>query len=421
MTRSPGPDRPRATRPPGRKDPYGLLPAGTPLAAILSIVGLVVIGIVTLSLVNGNLPFGVGSTGNGNAGPGATDDPKVLKTPTPSDVVVVPTEEPGLEIPGTLVYAKAGNIWLQANGTATQLTDDGHDSMPSFSEDGLAVYFVRTRRMDGVWLADGQTRKYRMDVPSIMRVPTAGGKATRVLDGLVDPPGKLKWMGFIQGPVVSPDGTTIAMTSDLPDPSKSDVTLKLYSLKSKKISNPGLDQVAPLGHQDPAWRPDGKRLAYVRADRDGAKGTPRIYVYTPETKKARAITGPGYLHPAYSPDGKYLAATRTSSFGTDVVILDAASGAEILKLTSDGDSWAPSWSPAGNQVAYLHVSGQVVDLRMVQLEGSAPVWTAGKTTDLTTNAGLDSVSRPDWFVPADQMPEPTVVPAASSAASPAAS
>jgi Tol biopolymer transport system component len=421
MTRSPGTDRPRAARPPGRKDPYGLLPAGTPLAAILSIVGLVVIGIVTLSLLNGSLPFGGGSTGNGNAGPGATDDPKVLKTPTPSNVVVVPTEAPGIKIPGTLVYAKDGNIWLQAGGTANQLTDDGNDSMASFSEDGSAVYFVRTRKMDGVWLIDGQTRNYKMDVPSIMRIPTAGGKVTTVLDGLVDPPGKLKWMGFIQGPVVSPDGTTIAMTSDLPDPSRSDVTLKLYNLKSEKISDPGLDQKAPLGHQDPAWRPDGKRLAYVRADRDGAKGAPRIYVYTPDTKKARAVTGPGYLHPAYSPDGKYLAATRTSSFGTDVVILDAASGTEILKLTSDGDSWGPTWSPAGDQVAYLHVSGQVVDLRMIQLEGSAPTWTAGKTTDLTTSAGLDSVSRPDWFVPADQLPEPTVAPAASPAESPTGS
>lgn len=421
MTRPPAPDRPRAARPPGRKDPYGLLSAGTPLAAILSIVGLVVIGILTLSLLNGSLPLGGGSTGNRNAGPGATDDPKVLRTPTPSNIVVVPTEEPGLEIPGTLVYAKAGNVWLQAHGTATQLTDDGNDSMPSFSEDGSAVYFVRARNMEGAWLVDGQTRKYRMDVPSIMRIPTAGGKATTILDGLVDPPGKLKWMGFIQGPVVSPDGTTIAMTSDLPDPSRSDVTLKLYNLDSQKISNPGLDQVAPLGHQDPAWRPDGKRLAYVRADRDGAKGASRIYVYAPDTKKARPVTGPGYLHPTYSPDGEYLAATRTSSFGTDVVILDAATGAEILKLTNDGDSWGPSWSRAGNQVAYLHVSGQVVDLRMVQLEGSAPTWTAGKTIDLTTNAGLDSVSRPDWFVPADQLPGPTVAPAASPAGSPAAS
>ena len=53
--------------------------------------------------------------------------------------------------------------------------------------------------------------------------------------------------------------------------------------------DPGLDQVAPLGHQDPAWRPDGTdQLAYVRSDRDGAKGTPRIYLYDTEHEEDEA-------------------------------------------------------------------------------------------------------------------------------------
>lgn len=421
MTRNPRADRPPAARPPGRKDPYGLLPSGTPLAAILSVVGLVVIGLVTLSLVSGNLPVGGGSTGNGNGEPGATDDPKILRTPTPPDVVVVPTEEPGLEVPGTIVYAKQGNIWLQADGKATQLTRNGNDSMPSFSGDGKSVIFVRTREADGAWSVNGEMKDYKLNVPAIMEVPMDGGTAEKLLDGLVDPPGRLKWNGFIQGPVMSPNGATIAMTSDLPDPTKSDVTLKLLNVKTGKITDPKLDQVAPLGHQDPAWAPDGKRVAYVRADRDGAKGTPRIYVYTPATKKTRAVTGPGYLHPAFSPDGRYLAATRTSQFGTDVVILDAATGTELLKVTDDGDSWGPAWSPAGDQLAYLHVSGQVVDLRLAQLEGAAPAWTVAKTVDLTTSAGLDSVSRPDWYVPEDQIPQATGAPAASPAVSPAGS
>jgi Tol biopolymer transport system component len=129
------------------------------------------------------------------------------------------------------------------------------------------------------------------------------------------------------------------------------------------------------------------------------------------------MTAPGYLHPAWSPNGKYIAATKTSSFGTDVVILDVATGAELLKVTDDGDSWGPAWSPAGDQVVFLHVSGQVVDLRLVQLEGSAPAWTVAKTVDLTTNAGLDSVSRPHWFVPTDQMPAVTEPPATEAPAS----
>jgi Tol biopolymer transport system component len=424
MTRSSKPPRQRAggTRPPQKKDPYGLLPAGTPIAAILSAVGLVVVVLVSVAAFNGQLPVGGGGQNNGNGQPGQTDDPKVLKTPTPSNVVVVPTPEaPGITVPGTVVYAKDGNIWIQSDGEAHQLTDNGNDSMPSFNEDGTAVYFVRTRKAAGQWPVDGVVRNYDMDVPALMRVGIDGKNTEKVYDGLVDPAGSLKWMGFIQSPVVSPDGGTIAMTSDLPDPTKSDVTLKFLNLRNGRITDPGLDQRPPLGHQDPAWHPSGERVAYVRNDRDGAKGTPRIYVYTPATGKTRAITGPGYLHPSWSPDGKYLAVTRPSSFGTDVVIVDAATGSELVQLTKDGDSWGPVWSPAGNQIAYLHVSGQVVDLRMVQLEGAAPVWTISDPIDLTSNAGLDSVSTPDWFVPADQMPEPTPPPSVEPTEAPSGS
>ncbi len=193
----------------------------------------------------------------------------------------------------------------------------------------------------------------------------------------------------------------------MPDPTRSDVTLKLYNLKNGTWTDPGLDEVPPLGHQDPAWRPDGNAVAYVRADRDGAKGTPRIYLYTPATGKTRAITGPGYLQPSWSPDGKYIAATRTTALGTDVVILSAANGSELLRVTNDGNSWAPAWSPAGDQIAFLNVAGQVVDLQLAQLDGSAPAWTVKSIDNLTNAAGLDGVSRPGWYVPPDQIPAQT--------------
>lgn len=406
-----------APRQPTVRDPRRPSAAGFPVAAALSVVGLLLIAFVTLSLTNGSLPFLSG--GAGGPDPNGSGDPgTVAHTPTPPNIVVVPTEKPGLEVPGTLLYAKDGNVWTQSDGKATQLTSGGKDAMPSFAPDGRTVYFVRTRRVTGLWMVGGSAKSYRMDVPSIMSVPLAGGDATRILDGVVDPPGKLKWMGFIREPVLSPDGRTIAMTTDLPDPTRSDVVMKTYDLKTKKIKDLGLSQVAPLGHQDPAWRPDGLRLAYVRNDRDGAKGVPRVYSYDPKTKKAVPITGPGYLHPSWSPDGRYLAVTRTSAFGTDVAILDARTGAELLRLTDDGESWAPAWSPRGDQIAYLHVSGQVVDLRMVQLDGMAPTWTIKETIDLTTNAGLDGVSRPDWDVPADQLPPPTAAPVAAPTASP---
>ena len=87
------------------------------------------------------------------------------------------------------------------------------------------------------------------------------------------------------------------------------------------------------------------------------------------------MTGPGYLEPSFSPDGRYIAATRINAFGSDVVILDAVRGRELLRLTTDGASWAPTWSPAGDAISFFHIDGQIVDLHMAVLDGRAPNWT----------------------------------------------
>ena len=42
------------------------------------------------------------------------------------------------------------------------------------------------------------------------------------------------------------------------------------------------------------------------------------------------------MQPSWSPDGRYVAVTKTSTLGTDVAILDARTGNEVLRLTNDG-------------------------------------------------------------------------------------
>jgi Tol biopolymer transport system component len=420
MTRSPRDNRSSSTSPREPGSAVSSMLAGAQVAVLLSVVGLVLIGLGTFALGSGDLPFSFSGSGNNKPGAsGGGGGNGVSKTPTPSNIVVVPTEAPGIKVPGSLVYAKDGNIWVESNMQATQLTTGGKDAMPSFTPDGTNVIFIRTRYIKGLWKDGlGQFAYYAMDVPSIWEVPTAGGNAKKLLDGAYNPPGKGTWMAWLREPVLSPNGHTIAMATDLPNPSKNgaDVTIKFYDLNSNHLSDPNLADVAPLGHQDPAWRPDGKVLAYVYNNRDGATGVPQIYAYSVALGTARAISGPGYLHPSWSPDGKYLAVTKTSAYGTDVAILNATSGAEVALLTNDGSSWAPTWSPAGDQVAYLHANGQVVDLELVALKGNYGDWTPGDVQDLTTNAGLDSISRPDWFVPADQIPAATAAPGGSSTA-----
>ncbi len=403
----------RGSRPTG--DPFGLLPTGIPFAAIVSLVGLTIVAVVTLNLLAGRVP---GLPGGGNGGSG--DPPPVTRTPTPTNIVVVP-DNPRADIPGSLVYVKSGNIWVQSGPKATQLTTGGRDSMPSFSPDGLDVYFVRTRPEVGLWPASGTDRYYTMDVPALMRIPKAGdGPAETLLDGKIVK-GKRSWFGWIRQPVASPDGKTVALLTDLPDPTRSDVVLQTFDLATKTLTKVNAPELAPLGHQDPEWRPDGTLLTYVRNSRDGATGTPAIWNFVVSTAKPRVLTNPGYLHPSYSRDSQWIAATRTSAFGTDIVILKASDGSEVLRLTDDGRSWAPVWSPKGDAIAFLHTEGSVVDLQLISLEGAGPTWTPGDALNLTELSGLESASRPDWFIPANLLPAPTPAPTLAPSATPSAS
>ena len=110
-----------------------------------------------------------------------------------------------------------------------------------------------------------------MTIPNVMKVPADGSSdPVQVIGGKVSKNG-YTWQSWIREPVLSPDGRTLAMVSDRPDPSNSDVVLQFYDTTTKKSTVPKLTEMAPLGHQDPAWRPDGKVLLYVRNGRDGAE------------------------------------------------------------------------------------------------------------------------------------------------------
>ena len=401
----------RATAPP--RDPYGIGPAKSYLAPAIAVIALLVVGAMTLGLMNGQLPFRIGSGGGGGGG---VDGP--ARTPAPSNVVIV---EPEVSFPGSIVYAKAGNIWVQSGSETHQLTDSGRDSMPSFSPDGQWVYFIRQAAGKGKHTPpNGRYTWFDMPTPEIAKVPADGSAApVQVVSGKFKA-GRESWFFWLREPVLAPDGHTIAVASDGPDPRTSDVTIQLFDTETGKFTKLKVAQNG-LGHQDPAWAPNGSYLAFVKNGRDGSRGAPQILKFNPENKRVFTITGPGYIAPAWSPDSKYLTATKTDSFGTDVVILDSITGVELLRLTNDGQSFSPVWSPAGDAIAFLHLDGMIADLEMIKLDGAPGQWTAGERTPLTEVSGLDAGSRPGWFIPASELPAPTPSPSTAPPASAPAS
>jgi Tol biopolymer transport system component len=414
--RQPPARRPRAA------DPYGIRPSAALIAPVVSILGLLVIAWLSVGLITGNLPFKIGSKGGG---PGASLGP--AKTATPSNIVVVPSLPPGDVMKGTIVYAKGGSIWLQDKSGARQLTnpgdqsDPGVDSMPSFTPDGQWIVYVQTRSKRVLFRLNGRAAAYyTATYPIVYRIHLDGTGRQQLATGLYRT-GNYQWWYWMRQPVMSPNGHTLALFSDGPDPTASNVVLQFYDIATKKLTKAGVPELSPLGHQDADWSPDGKTLLYVKNGRDGSRGAPQIYRLDIKTKAFKAITGPGYDAPRYSPDGRYIAATRTSALGTDVVILDARNGNELVRITDDAHSWGAAWSPVGDRLAYLHIDGGVTDLEEVELTGTPGRWTVSAPAALTESAGLDGASHPDWYIPADELPAPTAAPTASPKASPSPS
>jgi Tol biopolymer transport system component len=211
----------------------------------------------------------------------------------------------------------------------------------------------------------------------------------------------------MRDPAVAPDGRTVAVVSDGPDPTKSNVVLGQVNVARKRLSRLGLPENAPFGHQDPAWRPDGRYLLYVRNARSGNRGAPAIWRYEPATKKNVRLSQPGYTEPQYSPDGRYLVATKTSTLGTDIVVLDARNANELARVTTDGRSWGGAWSPDGTQLAFLHLDGSTTDLRVATIARGAGGLAVDEIEPLTEFSGLDPESRPAWWGP---RPTPAATP-----------
>ncbi len=382
----------------GPGDPYGLLPRTGLVAPAIAAIALVLIGVLTAALFAGWIPLSIGAKAPGASDPGGN---LINRTPAPSNVVIV---DPKAKIPGSLVYVKAGNVWIQTAGQARQLTKLGGASSPAWSSDGKWIYYIQTVVAEGYFPQGGSGPvRYTMNIPTLTRMAPDGSSAQALLTGRYRKAG-YSWFYWLIDPAVSPDGKTVALFSDAPDPTQSDVVLQFFNIATKKLSKPSLSENPPYGHQDAAWRPDGKVLLYVQNGRDGQRGVPQIYGWNPATKKATPLGAPGYMRPSWSPDGRWIAVTRQTPQGTDLAILDGHTGVEVDRVTNDGNSWAPVWSPRGDQIAYLHIVGQIVDLKMVGLTGSGPSWTIAQLPDVTEYSGLDASSGSSWYIPPDQLP-----------------
>ena len=190
------------------------------------------------------------------------------------------------------------------------------------------------------------------------------------------------------GMVWSPDGSMLAFT----DIRKNGLNgLFVLDLATRDI----FDLSADLDHAaDPAWSPDGRRIAFGGADSEHGY---EIYMAVGDGTNRILVTdypddGVSGAHmPAWSPDGeriafivdRYDAMTETESHGVSHV---GASGGHAITIT-DGPAELPAWSPDGATVAVVRRNDDgTSSLRTVTADG--------REEHIVSHAGVTVASSP---------------------------
>lgn len=323
-------------------------------------------------------------------------------------------EDPALSPDGTRVaFKRSGSslagIYLQQIGGAhpLQLTKGATDQSPAWSPDGTFIAFSR----------------YLNAEHEIFIVSSAGGTERKLYSGApAHPP--LSW---------SSNGKFIAFTAK--DPGQNTYSLNLLSVESletRKLTQPSAE------YQDfaPAFSPDGKKLAFIRAN--GAHTRGEIFIMPADGGEAHRLTFDNAnipSPPAWTRDNKSVVFSSTRSSIPTLWRISAAGGssAQIPQIgvvaihpsvsphrdrlafqliigrssiwsidfsngkkssrtqvtASGGFNWAPEFSPDGQRIAFL--SDRL---------GTMEVWSCKKDgTDLiqlTKFAGEKSGSPPRW-------------------------
>jgi gamma-glutamyltranspeptidase len=108
----------------------------------------------------------------------------------------------------------------------------------------------------------------------------------------------------------------------------------------------GHAQGGTQGVQDPAWSPDGRRLAVSYLD--------RIWTMTPDGRQPRRLAAGDAAgverEPAWSPDGARIAYARNTGDGFDIALTTVGTGATGMVTAMPGDERWPTWTPDGRLV-----------------------------------------------------------------------
>jgi Tol biopolymer transport system component len=323
--------------------------------------------------------------------PTATPSPSPTATPSPTPTVT-PTPTP--KMPPRIAYVSnrtgSPQIFIIGSDGAgdTQLTTEGVNQHPFWSQDGNTLYFISDRgRGVGLWSMnpDGSDQKEVLNVPGstgyaispngehVTYLQPGQGVIRLFLDGLLwaELPGQhltYQWSPDSQRIVLELGDTKVIGTLDVASSTINPITDNSYAswnptwspdsqrvvFASTKDGNAGIyiadinqkniQRLTPLDawSQAPTWANDGSLIAY----NTGEGGGWNLFLVNPANTARSRLYGPVFPDaPAiWSRDSSKLAFIVND--GDEEIAVINRNGSGMLQLTNNGArDWSPAWEP----------------------------------------------------------------------------
>lgn len=332
---------------------------------------------------------------------------------------LAPGDDLGLTV--TILLDVPGEHEVTGSVTATTLD-------PAPGNDAASTVVAVEPRVPGTGveprLAFGFVPDLSRELPSdLADVFWADGEEFRVLadERLTDPLGQ-EHRAHETDPSYSPDGRRLVFAADrelVSDPTAGTAYLdgrQALVVATTQPGETGLVDVAPLDYErdpeasdeEPAWSPDGTRLAFVRSSGEGSS-LALLDLATGDVRVLDAGLPSRVTAPTWSPDGERVAVEAGGQLW--VVDVDGAVASPVVVVPDACEGppgscdqpltgWTPSWSPDGTRLAFVAPDQLYWEALLTVAVGAAPADGAYRVAAPLRVAGPGdsswSPADPDW-------------------------